>query len=249
MHPSPFATRGRRIILALALLATLSAPAPSADEGWTGLNTLDAWKTPTGDWADVGGVSLAPDDPKRLAASPGEGVLYNGPTGRTGNISSKKAFGDIEAHFEFLVPKGSNSGVKFEGFYEVQIFDSWGKAKVNAGDCGGVYPRAELLPRYHHIDDGYPPRENACKPPGEWQTLDVTFLAPRFDDEGKKVANARFAKIILNGKVVQEDLDIPSPTGHAWREKEVAAGPILLQADHGPVAFRNIRVRPLELKR
>ena len=67
----------------------------------------------------------------------------------------------------------------------------------------------------------------------------MTFRAPRFDASGKKVANARFVKVVLNGKVVQEDVEVPSPTGHAWRLAEVATGPILLQADHGPVAFRN----------
>ncbi len=230
-------TRGA---LALALLAT---PARAADQESTELTALDAWKAPTGAWAEVGAVTLAPRNPRRLATEAGDGVLYNGPTGRTGNLLSKRDFGDVEAHFEFLVPKGSNSGVKFQGLYEVQIFDSWGKPNADASDCGGIYPRAELLPNYHHIDDGFPPRQNACKPPGEWQTLDVTFCAPRFDASGKKVANARFLKVVLNGKVVQEDVDVPSPTGHAWRDREVAAGPLLLQADHGPVAFRNIRVR------
>jgi len=232
-----------RTLLTCVALAFLAVPSRAEDGDSTGLTTLDAWKAPTGAWAEVGKVALDPGDPKRLATEPGAGVLYNGPTGRTGNILSKGDFGDVEAHVEFLVPKGSNSGVKFQGMYEVQIFDSWGKATPDGGDCGGIYPRAELLPRYHHIDEGFPPRANACKPPGEWQTLDVTFRAPRFDASGKKVANARFVKVVLNGVVVQEDVEVPAPTGHAWREPEVATGPILLQADHGPVAFRNIRVR------
>jgi len=63
---------------------------------------------------------------------------------------------------------------------------------------------------------------------------------------GKKEANARFEKVVLNGQLVQENLELRAPTGHAWRLPEVRRGPLLLQADHGPVAFRNIRVRPLE---
>ena len=141
--------------------------------------------------------------------------------------------------------KRSNSGAKLMGLYEIQILDSFGKKKLSGDDCGGVYPRAEEEPRYHHIDDGVPPRVNACKPAGEWQTLDITFRAPRFQ-AGKKVANARFVKVVLNGKVVHENVDLEYPTGAAWRQKkEVAEGPLLLQGDHGPVAFRNVRIRPL----
>jgi hypothetical protein len=127
----------------------------------------------------------------------------------------------------------------------VQIFDSFGVKEPKGDGCGGIYPRAELLPKYHHIDDGYPPRVNACRPPGEWQTLDVVFRAPRFDKAGKKVANARFDKVVLNGQTVHEELEVPTPTGHAYIRKEVPTGSILLQADHGPVAFRKIRVRRL----
>src|SRR5262249_46466054 len=138
-----------------------------------------------------------------------------------------------------------NSGIKLEGLYEIQMADSWGVERPTASDCGGIYPRAELLPRYHHIDKGYPPRTNASRPPREWQTLDVPFRAPPSDSEGKKVAGARFEKGTLNGGGLHEDVELASPTGHAWRLKERPTGPILLQADHGPVAFRNVRARPL----
>jgi hypothetical protein len=103
-----------------------------------------------------------------------------------------------------------------------------------------------MLPKYHHIDEGTAPRVNAARPAGEWQTLDVTFRAPRFDSSGKKVRSAQFEKVVLNGQVIHEKVEVASPTGHVWRLKEVARGPILLQADHGPVAFRNIRVRALD---
>jgi hypothetical protein len=234
--------------LLVALLATGLVPDRTLadDEGWIDLSALQAWKPPTGAWAVVGGVALDPKNPRYLVAKPGSGVIYNGPSGRTTNLISKQAFGDVEVHVEFLVPKGSNSGVKLEGVYEIQIYDSWGVKKPKASDCGGIYPRAELLPRYHHIDDGYPPRTNACRPPGQWQTLDITFRAPRFDASGKKVANARFVKVVLNGQTIHEDVEVPTPTGNNWRNKETPTGPILLQADHGPVAFRNIRAQPLK---
>jgi hypothetical protein len=157
---------------------------------------------------------------------------------------SKQKFGDVEVHAEFMIPKGSNSGVKLEGLYEIQIFDSYGVEEPKATDCGGIYPRAEQKPTYHHIDKGVPPRTNASKPPGEWQSLDIVFQAPRFDADGKKIANARFVKVVLNGQVVHEDVEVKTPTGHAWHNQEIPTGPLLLQADHGPVAFRNVRARP-----
>jgi hypothetical protein len=244
MTPSPPGIRRLVPAAALLLLAALS-PAGAADEEWTSLQDLSSWRPPTGDWKAVGDVGPNPDNPRRLVATKqGDRILFNGPGGRTRNLVSKATFGDVEVHLEFLVPKGSNSGIKLEGLYEIQIFDSWGVKRPRASDCGGIYPRAELLPKYHYLDEGYPPRVNACRPPGEWQSLDITFQAPRFDAGGKKIASARFVKVVLNGQVVQEDVEVPTPTGHAWHDQEKPTGPILLQADHGPVAFRDVRARP-----
>ena len=97
----------------LSLLLVLSPQAPGAEPGWidlTGSQTFDAWKSPTEAWAFVGEVGLDPANPKRLVAKPGTGVLYNGPTGKTRNLVSKQDFGDLEAHVEFLFPKGSQLG-------------------------------------------------------------------------------------------------------------------------------------------
>ena len=206
---------------------------------------LQAWRKPTGDWIVAAAALPDPARTNRLTAEPGQGTLINGVTGKTRNLLTSEDFGDVDAHFEFLIPKGSNSGVKFEGLYEIQIIDSFGIAKPDAHHCGGIYPRAELLPKYHYLDEGTPPLLNAARPPGEWQSLDVTFRAPRFGRDGKKVENARFDKVVLNGQVIHENIEVKTPTGHVWRLPEVAQGPILLQGDHGPVAFRNIRVRPL----
>ncbi len=206
---------------------------------------LNAWKGPLHDWALADAVATSPDDPKLLAGSGSGLVLWNGKTGRTPNILTKGQYGDVVIDAEFLVPKDSNAGIKLHGHYEVQILDSYGHERVTASDCGGLYPRAEMLPRYHHIDNGYPPRVNASKPPGEWQSLQIVFRAPRFDAQGRKVADAVFERVTLNGQVVHENQSIPCPTGHNWRNRELARGPILLQGDHGPVAFRTLTVREL----
>ncbi|HEV3262999.1 MAG TPA: DUF1080 domain-containing protein [Gemmataceae bacterium] len=240
--------RSRQLGLAcLVACLFLPARAPAGEGDWTDLSggkDFKAWKKPTGEWLVAGGVKVDPKNTRRLLAEPGRGVIVNGRQGNTHDLLSKQKFGDIETHVEFLIPKGSNSGVKFEGLYEIQIFDSFGVKHPTADDCGGIYPRAEMEPTYHHIDKGTPPRTNAARPAGEWQTLDVIFQAPRFDDKGKKIANARFIKVVLNGKLIHDNVQVKTPTGHVWRNKEMSTGPLLLQADHGPVAFRHVRVRP-----
>jgi hypothetical protein len=221
----------------------------AADDLWIeliGENAFESWRSPPGDWIDAGDAEPDSKNPSLLVTKDGHGVIVNGPIGRTRNLLTKRDFADVEGHFEFKVPKGSNSGIKLEGLYEIQIHDSFGIEKPKASHSGGIYPRAEMLPRYHHIDEGTPPRVNAAKKAGEWQTLEFVFRAPRFDESGKKVKNARFDKVVLNGQVIHEGAELKTPTGHAWRLKEVPRGPILLQGDHGPVAFRKIRVREIK---
>lgn len=240
-------------IVALLALVVLVLPVESAEPKWldlTGEKWQDTWKPPLGEWFLTDSVGLDPDNPRKLKGKEGKGdILLNSAKGQARDLLSKQNFGDVELHAEFLISKGSNSGIKFHGVYEIQILDSHGKKKVSGDDCGGIYPRAELLPRYRHIDEGIAPRVNAAKPAGEWQTLDVIFLAPRFDGDGKKTASARIVKALLNGQVIHENQELLTPTGHNWRLKEMAAGPLLLQGDHGPVAFRNVRVREYREKK
>lgn len=244
-----------------ALWATCRFPAPSFvqaatpdKDGWIVLSgDFKAWQEPIGDWFLASAVGVDPKNERRLAAEPGSdptggSLIVNGKSGRTTNLITRQDWGDVEVQLEFMIPSHSNSGVKLEAVYEIQIFDSWKVAKPTGADCGGIYPRAELKPKYHHIDDGIPPLVNACKKPGEWQTLDIVFHPPRFDANGKKTANAMFEKVVLNGQLIHDHVETPTPTGNNWHNKETPTGPILLQADHGPVAFRNVRVRPLPEK-
>ena len=205
-------------------------------EGWNG-------KSPDGkhEWLVAREVTLKPDDPKLFQIKPGIGLLVNGPTGRTADLYTDYKHGDCELHIEFVVPKGSNSGVYFMGRYEVQILDSWGEPTLRYGTCGGIYAQ--------WIDGksvgGYPPKVNASKQPGKWQSFDVIFRAPRFDADGNKIANAMFLSIIWNGQLVHENAELEGPTRGSMFEDEAPKGPLRLQGDHGPVAFRNIRLLEL----
>lgn len=205
---------------------------------------LSAWKKPTGDWQTAKSVSLDSADNKKFAIEPGEGVLVNGPKGRTVNLLSQFEHGDVEAHIEFAVPKNSNSGVYFMGRYEIQVLDSWGVKEPKYSDCGGVYAScSDPKPD----SKGTPPSVNASKPPGEWQTFNVIFRAPRFDASGKKTENAKFLKVVHNGRVIHENVESPRPTCAAYQLDEKSKGPLMLQGDHGPVAYRNVRIRPVDL--
>jgi hypothetical protein len=209
---------------------------------------LAAWRKPTHDWMIAGGVTIGGEGQKSLVISEGAGVLVNGPKGRTGNLVSAGEFGDAEIHVEWLVPKGSNSGVYVMGRYEVQVLDSFGNAKPNSGDAGGIYQRWD--PKRGGGKEGFEghaPRVNAAKPPGEWQAFDITFRAPRFDTAGTKTANAVFVKVVHNGQVVHENVEVTGPTRSSlWEyEPEKPTGPVMLQGDHGPVAYRNIVIKPL----
>jgi hypothetical protein len=204
---------------------------------------LTGWRQ-TGDWMLAQAASLDPSDPTKLAFAPGQGVYLNGPKGRTINLLTEAEFGDVELHVEFCISRKSNSGVYLQGRYEVQVYDSFGveKDKYPGIECGGIYPRwTEARGEF----EGHSPRVNASRRPGEWQTFDITFRAPRFDASGKKVANARFVKVVHNGKTVHENVELTGPTRAATFEDEKPVGPLMLQGDHGPVAYRNLRLTPL----
>ena len=141
-----------------------------------------------------------------------------------------------------MIAKGSNSGVYLHGLYEVQVFDSFGSTeKMTSSDGGGIYHR--------WIDNkgvgGSAPSRNASRPPGEWQSFQIWFRGPRFDAAGKKTANAHFIRVLHNGLSVQENVEVEGGTRAHMSIPEAATNPIMLQGDHGPVAYRHVYIRPL----
>ena len=206
--------------------------------------SLNGWEAVSGgdhDWRAAGGVPLSADDPGMFDIQDGKGILVNGASGRTANLMTDRHFGDCEIHLEFVVPKGSNSGVYVVGQYEIQILDSWGAEDLTYKTCGGIYCR--------WIDEkpvgGSPPRLNASRRPGEWQSYDVVFRAPRFAESEKRTSPAIFERVVWNDAIVHENVTSEGPTRGAMSETERPRGPLMVQGDHGPVAYRNIRIREL----
>jgi len=228
------------VSLMLGMFASQTVADNKTVEPFNGKN-LDGWKTQGPEsqskWK-VGIAMVDPNDPTRLVIAPagtGEGnplEMVNAiPRGDHGvDIFSKAKFGSATISLEIMVPKGSNSGVYLMGEYEIQVLDSFGRKKLGMGDMGAIY--------------GFKvPDLNASKEPGQWQTLSIEYLAPKFEG-GKKVANLKVLKIVLNGKVILKDVEVTRPTGGGLTGQEHAEGPLMFQGNHGPVAFRNIKIMP-----
>ncbi len=161
----------------------------------------------------------------------------------TGKIRTKEKFGDCQLHIEWSSPTGvkktgqgrGNSGVFMMGLYELQILDSYENETYHDGQAGAIYKQT-------------PPAVNAMRKPGQWNTYDIFWTAPRFDDDGSLKSPAFITAVhngvlILNHFQLKGDNPFTRPPEYNAHSPE---GPIVLQ-DHGnPVRFRNIWVRPFE---
>jgi len=136
---------------------------------------------------------------------------------RSSNLITRDLFTDFKLHVEVNVPTGGNSGIYLRGRHEVQVEDSYGKQPWNRG-MGGVYGQLT-------------PLSNPAKQAGEWQTFDVTLV-------GRRIT------IVLNGVTIHDNAEIPGTTGGALDSREADPGPIMLQGDHGPIRYRNLRITP-----
>ncbi len=190
---------------------------------------FDAWAPDRGEavtWKVSGGVAHVWPLLDEHAIAPG--------------LVTKRAFGDYHLHLEFRLPllAGSrgqtraNSGISFEDYrwHELQILDSYGLPGT-WDECGAIYRIAA-------------PKVNMCAPPGRWQSYDVTYRRPRYGDAGKLLRPARVT-VSHNGKVVQNDLELPGGDVPENRFGSRTLGRIRLQNHGDPIAFRNIWVKEL----
>jgi len=241
--PNPMKTPTRILDLTLltgALLASLAATSFAAEtlQPFNGKN-LDGWKAkPEGNTASqwvVGTAKPNPADPKQFQVTPGGSELINNTSGhgKSLDLYSTVRHGDAIITLEVMVPKESNSGIYVMGEYEIQVLDSFGNDQnPGPGDMGAIY-------------GAQPPKKPKYRAPGEWNHYEIHWQVPRFDANGKKTANARFLKVVLNGATIHENLEMPGPTPGGVDGKEKPMGPLLFQGNHGPVAYRAIKIAPL----
>lgn len=159
---------------------------------------------------------------------------------------TKQEFGSFQLHLEWKAPEDfqghpmsrGNNGVLLHGRYEIQIFDSFNEPIYPDGQCAAIYGQT-------------PPLVNVTRPPGQWQTYDIVFIAPKFDGAGKLLEAARVT-VFHNGVLVHHNQIIHGGTGHRILpdySRALSKGPILFGGHGCPVAFRNIWIRPLEKMR
>ena len=157
-------------------------------------------------------------------------------------MHTKQVFGDCQLHVEWAAPEKiegrgqerGNSGVYLMGLYEVQILDSYDNATYPDGQAGAIYKQ-------------HPPLVNACRKPGEWQTYDIIFEAPRFDAQGELTRPA-YLTVFHNGVLVQNHFPLLGATAWYCPPKYTAHPaklPLVLKYHHDPVRFRNIWIREL----
>ncbi len=160
---------------------------------------------------------------------------------RSGGIKTRQLFTDCQLHIEFRTPavvKGEgqgrgNSGIFLQSRYEVQVLDNYNNRTYSNGQAGSIYKQSI-------------PLVNACLPPGEWQSYDIIYTAPRFNADGIKVSSGRIT-VIHNGIVVQNNTEIKGTTEYIGMPKNLAHGADAIQLqDHGDlVSYRNIWIRPM----
>lgn len=159
-----------------------------------------------------------------------------------GNIQTKKSFGDCQLHIEFREPPvitgdgqdRGNSGIILQGLYEVQVLDSYNNKTYSNGQSGSIYKQ-------------YVPLVNACKKPGEWQTYEIIFTAPRFSESGRVIIPA-YITLVHNGVLIQNHVALVGPTeyiGFPDYTKHNLKLPLVLQDHRNLVSFRNIWIREL----
>ena len=246
---TPLLRRVARTFVAFASATTLPAlvhaqnPPTSSDlpPFTLALADLSAFRAPSGSWKIVGGASTLAEGRSALATTPGVGVLVHLPSDMRSALATAWDHGDIDLSFDMMSSRGSQAGVFLMGWYGVALSDSWVRGAPSLATIGAIAPlwreaRGNLPENF----EGTLPRQNAGRAPGLWQHVDIVFRAPKFQD-GRKVANARFAKVSVNGVVVQENVQATGST-RGVSAGEQATGPLVFEG-RGAFAIRNIQYK------
>ncbi len=247
MNTKSFISAGIATLLVFPALAQQNKMKPEETEVWEPeprMVTTATDRAPSDAIVLFDGTSTDQWVSGKDGSSPAEWVVADGAltvVSGKGEIRTKGEFSDYQLHVEWkspteIVGEGQgrgNSGIFMQGLYEVQVLDSYNNRTYSNGQAASLYKQRI-------------PLVNATKPPGEWQTYDIIWTAPRFNADGMLISKARVT-VIHNGVLVQNNVELDGPTEYIGIPKYKAhgPGPIVLQ-DHGnPVSFRNIWIRPL----
>lgn len=177
------------------------------------LTSLNAFSTYGSNWRIAGNAEADINKEGFMKALPGTGTIVNiVSSNNKSHLITKEEFGDVELELDFMMAKNANSGIYLQGRYELQLFDSWQKLRPTYVDCGGIYQRWDDNRAGEKGYEGVAPFTNTAKAPGLWQRLKIKFRAPRFDNKGIKVENARFEEVYLNGVLVQQQVEVTGTT-------------------------------------
>ena len=212
-------------------------PKDSDEEGWLRLCWGDAFALwDSAGWA-LRDITLDPSDTSRLVTSDGYFALVDVAGPEATEFRSKPSFGDGVAHVRFFLPKGGAATLRLMDRYEVLLANGVPDGNLGLESCGAVQAGEHFA--------GAVPRAQAGYPEGNWQTLDVDFRAPRFDEQGAKTANARIVSAVLNGVTILADVELTGASA-SGAQREVPQGPLVLTARDGElVALGDLRFRPL----
>ncbi|MGL4632281.1 MAG: family 16 glycoside hydrolase, partial [Leadbetterella sp.] len=209
------------------------------------MSTFEEFRSASNNWKVVGDTWANFNTKNYFDSKPGSGIYLCQHTvekyGYDYYLFSEFNHQDIDLSFDFMMSAGSNAGIYFMRRYEVQLYDSWGVVNPKHGDCGGIYERwDDTKPEGQKGYEGVPPRLNVSKAPGLWQHIDISFQAPKFDTKGKKISNAKFISVKLNGVIIHENVEVTGYTRAGVDEPEIPSDKMMFQGDHGSFAIRNI---------
>ena len=227
-----------------ALAQPRAATSPDLAARTVSLATLNGFRPTSANWRLAGGATASRTRPLALAAVTGTGIIVNLPApGARGPLFTLWEHGDLDLSFDVLLPRGASSGVYLMGRYAVLLSDSWGSRTPTSASLGAIPRRmSDARSAGHEGFEGTPPRQLVSRAPGLWQHVEILFRAPKFSGP-EKVANARFAKVTVNGVVVHENVEAPGPTDGAAFSDERTTGPLMFPGDHGPLAVRNLQYK------
>ncbi len=229
-------------------VARVAPPPPaheSSEQGWLRLCYGDAFQLWRGEGWKLVDVDLDAQDPTKLATREGVNALVNAPQAGSSAawdaayapFTNRLPFGDIRMSFEFMLPKDGRAALRLQERYDLLLAATPDERTTTLASCGALLPGPGFA--------GKAPVNPCFRSPGEWHQMDLTFRAPRFDARGKKVANARMVRAMVDDILLHDEVEFPGPAAGAPID-EVAEAPLSFRVLNGQIALGDIRVKPTD---